>query len=325
MINTIHAYLKANIDETASIQPWIDGTRLPLILAEKFTFYEINLLETTFLLLEPLNKAASTSELQNDAALISARINKPVVYSFDTISQFKRKKMIQAHLPFLVENGQMYLPFLGLDINQQLKNQSIRKEQLTPTAQMLYLYWLYHPDWVINATRLAARLDVTSMYAGMVINELYAKNLLTYAIGGATGRSKNYSRIPDPEYYRRGREFLVNPISRIVYADLPPGSYRFAGLDALSRCSMLNPPEQAIVAISRKQAKQLALKPVTEIDIIQAENLPAVQIWKYDPVFVTDADHVDVLSLALSLQPLKDERVEQALEGLLKEQPWYTD
>ena len=44
----------------------------------------------------------------------------------------------------------------------------------------------------------------------------------------------------------------------------------------------------------------------------------AVELWRYDPKKLADGKTVDVLSLALSLEDDQDERVEEAIEEMLK-------
>lgn len=43
----------------------------------------------------------------------------------------------------------------------------------------------------------------------------------------------------------------------------------------------------------------------------------AVELWRYDPKKLADSKTVDVLSLALSLEDDRDERVEEAVEEML--------
>jgi Tfp pilus assembly protein PilO len=47
-----------------------------------------------------------------------------------------------------------------------------------------------------------------------------------------------------------------------------------------------------------------------------------IQVWSYDPKLFAVAGVVDRLSLFLSLRDEKDERVEAALEQMMKEMPW---
>ena len=49
----------------------------------------------------------------------------------------------------------------------------------------------------------------------------------------------------------------------------------------------------------------------------------ALEIWKYKPLnIVSDNTVVDPLSLYLSMQDIKDERIEMALDQMLKKYVW---
>ncbi|MBC7087128.1 MAG: hypothetical protein H5T96_01420 [Tissierellales bacterium] len=61
----------------------------------------------------------------------------------------------------------------------------------------IYIYFLYHKEEVINTTDFAKKLGFNTMTASRALNYLYYANLITYEIGGKTGRSKDYRRIAD--------------------------------------------------------------------------------------------------------------------------------
>ena len=80
------------------------------------------------------------------------------------------------------------------------------------------------------------------MTASRALNDLYDANLLIYEIGGKTGRSKEYRRISDPEYFEKGRRFIKSPVKKVVYVKSAPAGTLVAGLEALAELSMINPP-----------------------------------------------------------------------------------
>ena len=225
----------------------------------------------------------------------------------------------------MIEDGQMYLPFLGID----LKNtpQSVGKEvkRFSISAQKAYLYFLYHQKEAVNATRFAQKMDFTLMTASRALKELYRVDLITYEVGGKTGRSKEYKRIPDTEYFRKGREYIKSPVRKVVYVKKEPAGALIAGMDALAAVSMLNPPDHPVRAISRERLNDINVDIVQHTDVIKDTKLVELQVWDYDPLQFSDSKYVDRMSLYASLKDENDERVEQALEQVLRVEPWYTD
>ncbi len=323
MENVLLNYLKENISENVSIAPWADQKKLPFILTEKYNFYQVELLGVSCVFIKILIDTPGIIEMQKHMNLIGKHTKSHLAFLFKSISHYKRKNMIEHRLPFIVENGQMYLPFLGLDLNQETKEQMISIDQFTPTSQFVFLYFLYHQDLVINATELANRMNFSQMHVVRALKNLYNLGLLTYEIGGKTGRSKYYRRIQDPDYYRIGKDYLRNPVGQVVYVEEVNEDYLVAGLDALSKMSMLNPPKQSIRAISKAKAKKIKNNFIKSIDRIADGNLVEIQIWDYDPEFLTKNGQIDVLSLSLSLSDLNDERVDQAMDERLEGESWY--
>jgi hypothetical protein len=93
------------------------------------------------------------------------------------------------------------------------------------------------------------------MTASRALNDLYKAKLITYKIGGKTGRSKEYKRIADPYYFKLGQVHIKSPVRKAVYVDVMPDNTLIAGLEALAQISMINPPKHPIRAISYEQIK----------------------------------------------------------------------
>ena len=163
------------------------------------------------------------------------------------------------------------------------------------------------------------------MTASRILNNLYDAKLLTYEIGGKTGRSKEYRRVKDPEYFDKARPFIKSPIKKVVYVKSAPEGALVAGIEALAALSMINPPSHPVRAISRGNMNKADIDILKNKDIAKDEKLVELEIWDYDPKKFTNKQHVDLLSLYMSLKEEKDERVEQALEEALRGEPWYTD
>ena len=180
-------------------------------------------------------------------------------------------------------------------------------------------------DKVVNATEFSKVFEWSVMTSSRALNELYDAKLLTYKIGGKTGRSKYYSRISDPDYFEKGKFFLDSPVKKVVYTMNEPKDSFVAGLEALSKLSMINPPGHRVRAIYSAEVKKHNLEIVNNKDIIRDKELVELQIWGYDPKIFTDKKIVDVASLYASLKEENDERIEQALEEVLREKKWYMD
>lgn len=320
---TLEIYLKENIDENISIHPWSGKKKIPLFLLELYNFYETKILGQNCIIIEILQEAPGIDTIKKHIKVISRTVEQNLVFYYKSISWFRRKSLIQNRVPFVVEDGQMYLPFLGLDLKKILDKQIKEVTKFSSSTQLAFLYLLYNGDRTINATELAAVLNTSKMTASRSLNDLYDVGLLTYEICGETKRSKKYKRIGDTEYYNEGSRYLKNPVWKTVYTCQKIENSLVAGLEALSLISMMNPPQKPVVAITKERLREIEPYLLNDRDRILDQKLTEIQVWSYDPRILSKEYYVDLVSLALSLKEFNDERIEQALEERLKGEKWY--
>ena len=324
MIMTAELYLKENIDEQLTIKPWIKKNNLPVFLRDTYNFYEVTILGTRCILIEAVDEMPNIYQLQKHIKQIKNLTDRQIVLFYKDITRYRRKSLIENRIAFVIEDGQMYLPFLGLDL-KKVKEHVEEAKGFTAPAQIAYLYFLYHKEEVVNTTDFAKKLGFNKMTASRALNDLYHANLITYEIGGMTGRSKEYKRIKDPDYFLRGRNYLKTPVRKIIYTKTRPLDALTAGMEALSELSMINPPGHPIMAIDRNKLNKEQVEVVNNKDLIKDTKLVELELWDYDPGLFSNNGHVDLLSLYASLKEETDERVRQALEEVLRGEPWYTD
>jgi hypothetical protein len=320
----VEYYLKENVDNNVEIKPWYEKNTFPLFLRNNYNFYEMKILGKPCILMEIADEMPGVGTLQKHIKRIENVTDRHIVLSYKKITRYRRKSLIENRIPFVVEDGQMYLPFLGLDLKKAAEYVEKEVELFTVSAQIAYLYFLYHKNAVVNMTEFAEKMGCTNMTASRALNELYHANLITYKIGGKTRRSKKYKRIPDPEYFLKGRSFFKSPVAKIVFVETEPFGSLIAGLDALAELSMINPPGNPVRAIGRDQFNKQEIKVIKNKDVIKDIRLVELQIWDYDPKQFSNTKYVDLLSLYASLKEKNDERIEHALEEVLRAEPWYT-
>lgn len=325
MLAETERYLKNNIDDEARIETSKYANSFPIFLRDIYKVHKMKILETQCILLEIINETPRIDAIKKHMNTIKKITNDQIVLYFRKITRYRRKSLIQNKIPFITEDGQIFLPFLALYLKNIEDSMEEQIKSFTPSGQIAYLYFLYNKEAVVNTTEFSKLFCWTQMTSSRALNELYKAKLLTYKIGGKTGRSKYYIRISDPSYFEKGREFLNSPIKKIVHIKKEPKNSLVAGLEALSELSMINPPGHKVRAIYGGGLNVDDLEVVENIDIITDEKLLELQIWEYNPKLFTNKDIVDKASLYASLKNENDERIEQALEEVLRGEIWYTD
>jgi hypothetical protein len=325
LVKAAEPYLKENIDDHVVIRLSHANNKIPVFLRNIYKLYDMTILDTRCILVETIDETPGIVMVQKHIKRIEELTNLQIVLYYKEISRYRRKSLIEKRIPFVIEDGQIFLPFLGMDLKKA--PQYVEKEVITfsTSTQMAYLYFLYNKDFVANTTEFAEKLGLTLMTSSRILNDLYSAKLLSYEIGGKTARSKEYHRISDPEYFVKGRRFIKSPVKKVVYTKRAPEWALIAGLEALALFSMSNPPGHLVRAISRRQLNNADLEIVKNKDIVKDEKLVELQVWDYDPKLFTDKKHVDLMSLYASLNKENDERIEQALEEVLGSEKWYMD
>jgi len=119
---------------------------------------------------------------------------------------------------------------------------------------------------------------------------------------------------PRRDLFERARPYLLNPVRKKIYVEcgeLPP-DLPLSGYSALSELTMLSAPATETVAFWGKVGELAG----TDTLVDNTEQVE-IEVWYYNPTLLSKCPKVvDVLSLVASL-PLDDERVEQAIYGLL--------
>lgn len=244
-----------------------------------------------------------------------------VAYAFESLTRMQRDVLIRREIPFICLPNQIYLPFLGILLNNAFRKKSRRvTETFMPATQSLFLYLLYNKGRVLKKDA-ADYLGLTRTSITRASEQLVEKNLIKeekegtsiYMAGASYGR----------EQFEQAKECLVNPVQKIIYArrkDIS-GKLIIAGESALSRTTMLGDPNIPVYAIYKGDD---SITDIKEVDPKweDAEDVVELQLWKYDPALFATDGVVDIVSLYMSLENETDERIEGELSNYLEEYAW---
>lgn len=237
----------------------------------------------------------------------------PVVLVLSQITARQRLGMIEGGIPFIVENKQCYLPFMGTILTERCDVEAEPVQKLLPSAQMLLFYYIHRKQKELFSNAAVEALGVSAMTITRAVRQLEQAGLIrTYKSGVMKIITTDFSR---RELFENARGYISSPIKRTVYVPKTTidNSCLAAGDQALSMMSMLNPPRIGCYAAS-DSAKWKRYND----SLVDEENQFELQLWKYDPKVLTTEGCVDVLSLAMCYADVADERVEEAIEEMLE-------
>ncbi len=250
------------------------------------------------------------------------------------VRAYVRGRLIEKHINFIIPGKQIYLP----DILIHLKADRVKEKKkghgtiLTPTAQFVVLYQLLHQraHWQLENHPLKDIARQTGYAANTITNA--AKELEEHQLITIKGTKEKYI-----QFNLKGKELwmhalkegrLTTPVLKRIYVDAKPDNTPLvrANATALPEYSDMNPTTQEYYAID-KNAYYALDKANKLIHPNPIEGQYCLEVWKYDPAGLpthvqVKNEVVDPLNLYLSMQDMKDERIEMALDQIINQFPW---
>ena len=318
-------YLRETLGIEPAPIPWSCAQNLPFLLRDTYTFHEVQLLDVPCLLMHDHGDTSqSPASIRKHLDLVGASWSGGLVYIRDTFTAYNRKRLIEHKVPFIIPGNQMYLPLLGIDLREHFRQARSIPDKFSPSTQALIIHLLLTGtrSAAFSPAKMAKQLGYTAMTMTRAFNELESAGLGEVF---SKGRER-FLRFPDPkmQIWQKAQPFLRSPVRKRIFIDPPdthPPGIR-AGLTALANHSMLSAPAGPVVAIGARN--WAAVK-----QGLQGREIPfaepgawEIQVWSYDPNLCAADNTVDRLSLYLSLRDDRDERVEGALEEMMKGLAW---
>jgi len=327
LIKELRKYIKNTLDITLTIQPWNDCADLPFFLKDQYTFYQTKIATTHCILMVANDKQETTpAAIRKNIDLLRPKTNKAeIIYVRQQLNSFNRKRLVEQKVCFIIPGNQMYLPFLGIDFREYFKKLQSRPETLSPSAQVVLLHSLLKGNQdILRLNDLAGRYGYSVMTMSRAFSEIESLGLAEINTQGRGRKREMILKGTKQEVWENSLKFLRTPVIQRLYLDqsvtIPDGTY--AGLSALARYSTLAESVNTVWAISSFEAKSLARRYRPGELSAKDLNCNEIEVWNYDPKLFAAAGVVDRLSLFLSLRDEKDERVEVALEQMMKEMSW---
>ena len=293
-------------------ESWDKKSILPLYIASNYQFYTAYIENIRCIVIIPIEELPTLPSLKKQIQKIRVIDDVPVVLYSKTISFYRRKSLLENHIPFITDK-QVFLPFIGTLLVNEKEPEKI-KDKFVYSTQLLFLAYMYNHEKKAYVSDLSKYLPFSAMTLSRAVKQLEMTDLfLVYKVGVNKVIESKYSY---KELFERIQHYLLTPVRQVGYMDqsLVTDYMILAGESALSEISMLNPSRIKTYAVYEKDFDKTQL-----IDeLIDPDVQVKVEIWAYDPQLFTHTNIADTLSIVLSLKENKDERIEKILEDILK-------
>lgn len=308
---------------------------LPLYIRDSYLIYRAMLFDTSLVLLEPKDQEGiRISLISTNVELVKKRMGYPVVVMLNTCTALHRRRLIEKGINFIVPGTQLFLPELLIDLSEVYKSQRrLGKGQLLrPSAQFLLIFHLLHSESRYDlAEHNFKSVAAMTGYSPMAIT-LAAENLENVGLISVIGTK---DKVMSFKYDKKdlwekvfANGLVRNPVRLKVFVDEKPEDIELlkCNISALSEYSDLNPGAQEYYAVDNNDFRNLEESNVLE-NMNMDEGRFCLELWRYDPRRIwgdlsSNQSCVDPLSLCISMQDSKDERVEMAVEQIIREMQW---
>ncbi len=268
----------------------------------------------------------AAQQVDQHAKRLRELLQAPVIIALPEVTPGERKQLIAHGVAFVVPDRQLFAPQMGVILTERFGAAPRREHELASPATQALLVWFlnHHPiteTW--HPFEEAATLGYAGMTATRAIRELLQFNLFELEVRGRAKYLKlNGSR---RDLWEKAKPHLRTPVLRTMWTYdrriLEVTGARRAGESALARLTMLNEPQQQVVAMTA-EAGQRARQAGIFFEPREIADGIAVQVWRYEPGMQAKEKTVDPLSLWLSLRDNRDDRIQMALDEIEEKFLW---
>lgn len=297
---------------TINYKSWDKKQALPLYVAGNYEIDEAIVSNNRFIVMSPIGDLPTLPAMKKHIEKIQKIDDVSVAFYLKNLSDFRRKGMLESNIPFMTEK-QVFLPFIGTLLMEE-KNNALYKEKFMFSTQQLFLMYLYNRQNKLYVANVGKKLPYSAMTLSRAVKQLEASDLfLVYKDGVNKVIESKYDR---RELFERAKPFLLDPVRKYGYIEKSriDENMVLASESALAKNSMLNPSKLITYAIDEQKMDINQM----ENELVDPNKQIRLELWGYDPKLFSDDNVADVLSVALSLREIVDERIEEAIDECIE-------
>jgi len=315
-------YIEKTFSNNVEIKDFNDLV-LPFYLHNNYSLLSLEIANTKCLLIVPKTDEMNFSSIIKHYEKFREISKENCVLVFDKISTYRKKKMVEENIPFIITGSQVYIPFLGVVLSEEKKREMKPPVKFMAATQLVMLFLYYNNQEILTVTEIAKETNLSKMTISRAIKDLLMLKMVK-EIGDST-RKKIVNSAPKHEFLCLGKKHLTNPVQKIIYLknDYLLKDNLIAGMSALSEKPMLAANQNELsYAIYKKLINTIPKEKIVDKSFFEVYGATIVELWKYDPRLLTKQSVVDDISLILTLKDIPDERTEKMLNEIKEVHQW---
>lgn len=321
MKNTI-IYLRQVFGNKVHINDFIEFSHMPMYLVQKFDFKKVTIdnQENQYIFIKPKEKMnIKIDSIKKQTKQINQHTNCIPVLVFNELRLTQRKVLIANFIPFVVPYNQLFLPNVIINLSEKEILEKEYSSEFSVPTQVVFIYILLNNIKETNAHRLSENIPYSVATLNRSLAELVNRELVNTE---GNNTRKIYKPINKMDYWKKGKNFLLNPVAKTFYAKQNINHYEFYFSNelALTRLSWdLSESKVSYYATTSDKIKNInKSKLLNEYDIFDY-NYSVIEQFKYDPGILSKSNYIDIVSLYAQFKDNYDERIQITLDELLGE------
>ena len=250
---------------------------------------------------------------------IRKKVDAIPVLVFDELRISQRNVLVGLGAAFVVPQYQIYIPNTMISLIEKEITKKTYSEYFSVSAQIVYIFILLNNIRETNARQLDKRLLLSVATINRALKELVDRGLLETVGNNTRKLYKMNSRI---EFWKKGKEFLFNPVSKVLYSEQI--SYRELYSNKYALYKIVNPDSRInntrYYGIAEENLSRISESfLIDEFDLEKKSKYAVVEVFKYNPSWLSRGPYIDPISLYAQLKDSADEDTLIALKEMLEE------
>lgn len=312
-------FIEETLHQQVEIHPYEEPLEFPLSYQGSYDFFTLLINGEGCILARPKGELRLTT-LRQQQRRMEQLTQKYCVLYLKNLHAYTRNKMLEEGIPFIWENHQIYMPFVGVLLKKNEARALRPCMRISFLTQKLLLMALYDEWKDITVTMAADLLQVTKMSVTRCYDEIES-------LGIPVIHKKGKSRVFDggrnrKELWEMIKPHLRNPLLQEFYLEERISTeMKRSGISALCRYSLLSEDTCVTYAITKSQLGEADLRHKRQVP--RGEEAGCIIQELGYLIDYKGFGVVDPITVSLLLEKERqDPRIDKALDQMLEEYVW---
>lgn len=295
----------------------------PACVKKEYKTYKIawtRFFNTDIILLRPrfaVKSQTDISKIQSDLSIVAeihSTENRKCALYLDGLSKTLQKSLLNDGTPFIVDDGQIFLPFWACHLTKIIEYDK-NATYMAPGTQLVFLYFVYHvaEGDRINQKSLTHKLGLSKPTVSRAVGFLSNVKLISVANEGTnTWISPACSK---SDFIKRGFNMMKSPVTDVIRVRNLNNAV--SGIEnGIIRIPAETNENNTKIAMTRDSSALVDRSEIISAREYAENGGGTIEIWKYDPTIIIGNGMADELSILAAYQNTDDPDVQEYIDSI---------